>query len=477
MADGPSSSPGRIALLVKRVVGDRAEVPLSLAEVRGSETAKAVGLAGAMIVNNVIALGSTVLFSRLLKDNQGGGYGSLAALVSYFLILSVVGQAIQVATAREGVLGNLGVGAGLLATIRRWTRGLLLFTLALTVISVLLRDPIAQAVGVKHDPWAAALGLPAAGLWLELSVLRGALQGVGDYKGVGVSLIGEQGARLVTGAVLAAAGLGVTGAYLGTPLSFIAMGIYCGYRLRQHARLLEGDAVGALTASHQAPAAAISLWEHVKRAWAPICGLIIFAVLQNIDIIAAKHRFSTHVASSYGAVAVAAKVLIWVAMGAGFYLVPEVSRRRAAGENPRPILARSLGIVAVCAIPALLIFAVAANPLIKAAFGASKTVAASSLLVLGLAFTVLACTYLAIQYMLALRRTWFLVPLAAVAVAEPILLLNASHEPKSFAAVVLAIQVVAALVAFAFALQPDRTPVSPPGPPERMSEERVPEPV
>jgi O-antigen/teichoic acid export membrane protein len=477
MADGPSRSPGRIALLVKRVVGDRADVPSSLEELRGSETAKAVGLAGAMIVNNVIALGSTIVFSRLLKDNQGGGYGSLAALVSYFLILSVVGQAIQVATAREGVLGHLGVGAGLLATIRRWTRGLLLFTLVLTVVSVVLRNPIAQAVGVKHDPWAAALGLPAAGLWLELSVLRGALQGVGDYKGVGVSLIGEQGARLVTGAILAAAGLGVTGAYLGTPLSFIAMGIYCGYRLRQHVRLLEGEAVGALTASQPPPAAAISLWDHVKRAWAPICGLIIFAVLQNIDIIAAKHRFSTHVASSYGAVAVAAKVLIWVAMGAGFYLVPEVSRRRAAGENPRPILARSLGIVGVCAVPALLIFAVAANPLIKAAFGASKTVAAGSLLVLGLAFTVLACTYLAIQYMLALRRTWFLVPLAAVAVAEPILLLNASHQPKSFAAVVLAIQAVAAVVAFTFALQPDRTRVPPPRPPERMSEERVPEPV
>ena len=53
---------------------------------------------------------------------------------------------------------------------------------------MLLREPIAHAVGVKHDPWAAALGLPAAGLWLELSVLRGALQGVGDYKGVGLSL-------------------------------------------------------------------------------------------------------------------------------------------------------------------------------------------------------------------------------------------------------------------------------------------------
>jgi O-antigen/teichoic acid export membrane protein len=477
MTDRPSDSPGRVVLLVRRVVGDRAAVPGSMAELRDSETVKAVGLAAAMIVNNVIALGSTIVFSRLLKDNEGGGYGSLAALVSYFLILSVVGQAMQVATAREAVLGHLGVGAELMATAKRWTRGLLVFTVFLTVVSVLLRDPIAQAVGNGIDPWAAALGLPAAGLWLVVSVLRGVLQGVGDYKGVGLSLIGEQGTRLVTGAILAAAGLGVTGAYLGTPLSFIAMGVYCAYRLRRHVREVGSEPLGAI-ASHAAPPATLSLWEHVKRAWAPIAGLIIIAVLQNIDIIAAKHRFSTHTASSYGAVAVAAKVLIWVAMGAGFYLVPEVSRLRAAGKDPRPILARALGIVAICSIPVLLIFGFASHLLIKAAFGASKTTAANSLIFLGLAFTVLACTYLAIQYMLALRRTWFLVLLGLVAVAEPILLLNASHQPRSFALVVLGIQVLAALVAFICALRPDRAPPPPSRRPEAVSEsERVPEPV
>jgi O-antigen/teichoic acid export membrane protein len=437
-------APGPIATLAERARTARKDLPSSLDELRGSETAKAAGLAVAMIANNVIALISTVVFARLLGD-----YGSLAALISYFLILSVVGQALQVATAREGVLGHLGVGADLGATVRRWTRSMLLFTLLLTVASVLLRDPIAQAVGVKNHQWAAAVGLPAAGLWLELSVLRGVLQGVGDYKGVGISLVGEQGTRLVLGATLALAGLGVTGAYLGTPLSFIAMGIYCAIRLRDHIERVEGQASSA----GRTPTVMLPMWSHVTRAWAPIAGLGLIAVLQNIDIIAAKHRFSTNLASSYGATAVAAKVLVWVAIGAGFYLVPEVSRRRAAGEDPRPVLLRALAIIIVCAIPCLLIFAFEPRLLLRLAFGPKRLAASGSLFILGAAFTVLAATYLAIQYLLALKRTWFLIVIAAVAVTEPILLLNASRKPAGFAAVVLAVQALGAVAAFGFALR------------------------
>jgi len=436
-----------------------------MAELRGSETAKAAGLAAAMIANNVIALASTVVFARLLSD-----YGSLAALISYFLILSVVGQALQVATAREGVLGHLGVGAALTATIGRWTKILLGVTVGVAVISVLFRAPIASAVAVGNDQWAAAVGLPAAVLWLELSILRGALQGVGDYQGVGISLVGEQAARLVTGTILAAAGLGVTGAYLGTPLSFLAIGVYCARRLQRGARESEAAPLGAVT---QAPAA-LGLWTHVKRAWAPIAGLIVIAVLQNIDIIAAKHRFSRELASSYGATAVAAKVLVWVAIGAGFYLVPEVSRRRSEGLPTRPILFRALAILLVCAIPVLLIFAVEPHLLLKLAFGAKRATASDSLLPLGAAFTVLAATYLAIQYMLALRHTWFLIAIGAVAVAEPILLLNASRRPAGFAAVVLAIQLVGAVLAFALALRGERNvpPASgSPPPPAPVSRE------
>jgi O-antigen/teichoic acid export membrane protein len=409
-----------------------------LEALRSSDIGKAAGLAGAMIANNVIALGSTVVFARLLDD-----YGSLAALISYFLILSVAGQAMQVATARESVLGRLGSGPQLAATLQSWTRILLGLTVALAVVSVLARVPIASAVGVDQE-WAAAIGLPAGVLWLLLSILRGALQGVGDYRSVGFSLVFEQATRLVFGAGLAAAGLGVTGAYLGTPLSLIAMVLYCGFELRRR--------LGAPTPALHA---ALRLRDHVVRAWAPIAGLVVIAVLQNIDIIAAKHRFSKDLASSYGATAVAGKVLVWVAIGAGFYLVPETSRRHAEGEDTRPVLLRALAIVLVCAVPALLIFGVAGRLLLKLAFGADRLLAVNALLPLGVAFTLLAVTYLAVQYLLALERTRFLIPLALVAIAEPVVLItNAPPKPAGFAAVVLATQAAATIVALGLALRP-----------------------
>src|SRR5579875_3466462 len=109
------SPPAETEAKVGRAAGLRSKYEAQLSGLRGSDVAKAGGLAGAMIVNNVIALVSTVVFARELSD-----YGALAALVSYFLILGVAGQALQVATAREGVLGHLGIGRGLLVTLRRW---------------------------------------------------------------------------------------------------------------------------------------------------------------------------------------------------------------------------------------------------------------------------------------------------------------------------------------------------------------------
>src|SRR4051812_8545333 len=186
-----------------------------------SETLKAAGMAAATMANNALAVIFTVLFARILGASD---YGSLAAVVSTFVILAVPGSALQVAVAREIALGRLGTGGELAATLAMWRRRLVLAGVAVTICAVLLREAIADLIAVK-EVWAAAATAPTGALWLLLSFERGSLQGVHAYKPVAWSIVLESAGRLIFGIVLVALGMGVTGAYLGTPLSLLAMAI------------------------------------------------------------------------------------------------------------------------------------------------------------------------------------------------------------------------------------------------------------
>ena len=141
--------------------GDRRDAsPCALREVLArSETLKAVGMAAATMANNALALIFTVLFARLLGAED---YGSLAALVSTFVILAVPGSAVQVAVAREIALGRLGEGPRLAATLVDLAKAAACsIGVAVTAAAVLLREPIADLISVPEE-WAAAATAPTA---------------------------------------------------------------------------------------------------------------------------------------------------------------------------------------------------------------------------------------------------------------------------------------------------------------------------
>ena len=104
--------------------------------------------------------------------------------------------------------------------------------------------------------------------------------------------------------------------------------------------------------------------------------------------------------------------------GLGMYLVPEAARRVKTGEDARSILVRCLGLIVAGGVPMVLIYVAAGKPLLEAVFGEDLTLASDALPWLGLAMVLLACTYLAVQYLLALRRYRFIWILAAGVVAE-----------------------------------------------------------
>jgi len=138
--------------------------------------------------------------------------------------------------------------------------------------------------------------------------------------------------------------------------------------------------------------------------WAPIVGLLLLAALQNVDVIMAKREMGDSEAGAYAAAAVAAKLVVWVAIGIGLHLLPEATRRAAAGDDPRGVLVRALGILAFVAVPSLAIFTIAPATLLRVAFGPDYVSAADALPILGLAMTLLAVSTLAVQYMLAVDR-------------------------------------------------------------------------
>jgi O-antigen/teichoic acid export membrane protein len=412
--------------------------------VRRSETGAAAGLAAATLLNNAIQLVFVVLFTRLLGAD---GYGALAAIISGFLILMVGGQSIQVAAAREATLGHLGADGRLRATLRTWTRQLVIATAVLAVVGVLIRQPLADLLGVSDHPWAVA-GLPATGsLWLLLSLQRGVMQGLRLFGPVGMSIVGEALGRIVCALALYGVGAGVTGAYLGNPLAFVLMALWLGRVLARR--------LGPPDAEAEGPPAR-PLLALVGDNWIPIVGLLLLAVLQNVDVIVGRHQFSGDSSGSYAAAAVAAKSVVWVAIGVGLQLLPEATRRAAAGLDPRPALLRALAVLAAIATPALLIFALVPTFLMKVAFGPDLTLAADALPVLGVAMTLLAVAYLTVQYMVALGELKFVWVLGVVAIVEPFLLSAGNFTLLSYATVVLGLQLVAASAVLALGLRTRR---------------------
>ncbi len=63
--------------------------------------------------------------------------------------------------------------------------------------------------------------------------------------------------------------------------------------------------------------------------------LTLLFALQELHVIVVKHEASGDAAGSYAVAAVAAKAIIWVAVGLGLYLLPEAARRAATGVDAR----------------------------------------------------------------------------------------------------------------------------------------------
>jgi glycosyltransferase involved in cell wall biosynthesis len=405
-----------------------------------SDTLRAAGLAAAVIVNNAIALVCTVVFARWLGI---GHYGTLASLLACFLILTVPGSALQATVARD-VSQDPGGPAERLA--RRAMSAVLLLALPLAGVLALARGPIASVLGVNLE-WAAAAAVWFGWLWIALSIRRGLFQGHRRYRPIGASLIVEAGGRLLFGILLLALGLGATGALLGTGFAIAAAWAVLARADRKPLRRGRPS----------------DLWALTRRGGAPLIALSLVAVIQSADVILVRHTMSSSGAAVYSVAAVAARGILWFGVGLGLFLLPEAARRARDGVDARGVLAQMIGLVCLVAIPLIIVYLVAGVPLLRFMLHAHGQLdaAGAALPVLGVGMTLLAISYLVLQYMLALRRRTFVVPLLIAALAESAAIVLAGASIERVALVIVVVQALLLGGLLLVALTDSRASVAP----------------
>lgn len=404
----------------------------------------AIGLGVAALTGNALGLLFTIVLARLLTPDE---YGALAALVAAFLVVAIAGSALQITVAREVAIEFERHDPNLNAHIESWVRTLALIVAVTIFAGVALRGEIAALVGVDGSAkWGASAVLASGAAWLLLSILRGVLQGLSHYRAVAVSIVGEAASRLVFAAVFVLAGLGVSGAFLGTAASIISVSLVLMLVIGSLSteQRLRGGGAAASRSDYR-------LLALLARTWPALAAVSLFAVLQNSDVIMVKRIAADSVAGAYAADAVAAKVIIWIAIGLGFFVVPESARLGDTRDGRRVLLSVGGLVLAAGALIAVL-YLLVGRRLLELAFGPGYAAEYEALPILGLAMTLLATTYLIIQFLLAVRRYVFLGVLALAVVVQIAALSGVGGVPIDVAYVLVvvnaALAVAMAVLAF-----------------------------
>jgi O-antigen/teichoic acid export membrane protein len=286
-----------------------------------------------------------VVVSRLLGPDR---YGALGALLTVVLVLSVPLAGLQAAVTRAVALkGDEPISVG-----RVTAKGTLVGLIGMVILAVL--SPVMADYLHLSSPTPVlmlALFLPptAAG-----AVLQGVLIGRLRFTPVAVALLAGGAARLIFGAVLVEAGLGVTGAMLaGTLAAFVTFAIVA-WPLRDSFRpvaqlssrlIAAGDGISALLA--------------VGGYW----------VLAGADTFLVRHLMTPHEAGLYAAAATGSRIALFAPAAFVMLVFPRFAANRGRGPEARRLLVQSMGIVVLMGVVVAGTIVALPGPLVHVLFG------------------------------------------------------------------------------------------------------------
>jgi len=159
-----------------------------------------------------------------------------------------------------------------------------------------------------------------------LPVGRGALQGLQEFKKLGVNLALEGFFKLFFGALFVYIGLQVSGAVLALVISFFLPFIFVLFSLRKY--LKKRSEVIQIKAIY-------------KYSFPVLLSLLFLTALYSIDVVLVKHFFNGIAAGLYVAASLAGKVIFFASMAVTLVMFPKVTEYNTLKKPTAPAFFKS----------------------------------------------------------------------------------------------------------------------------------------
>ncbi len=242
----------------------------------------------------------------------------------------------------------------------------------------------------------------------------GVMQGIQNFKQLGLGQSLSHIIKLVAGIIFVSLGLGINGAALSFPVATILVFLVTMLSLKN---LLKYKSDDNLNKS-----------EIYKYYWSVLVVFAGFMIITNIDIVLAKHLFSAEQAGFYAAASILAKVAFFLSTIITTVMFPKAVDMHSKTDNAFPILKK--GIVYVSGLLVIMILAYFTIPdiIIIVLFGSAYLEMAGMIGLLSLAMSFLAVSNVIAYYNMSINRMSFMYIIIAVAFVEvPILFLFHSN--------------------------------------------------
>lgn len=346
-------------------------------------------------------------FHIYMSRNLGPeGYSALNSLMSLLFVVSIPIITVQTTITKFVAQFNARdehakVRRLFLECLKRV--GVLAFVLMLFIISG--TRFIGDFLNIQRNTPIVVSGLLVFVLFL-MPVFWAVLQGREQFGFLGASYFTNFTTKCGLGILFAILGFGVGGVLLGVVLSFILAFFICIWPMREVLVPTPDDD-------------SIDMREIYKFAGPVVVALFFLSFFCNVDIALVRHFYGTEdeglkLAGYYATASIVGKSFLFLPLGIVLALIPKVSRKKAVGENPVPILMRGLTLDIVLSVIGIIGCIILARHL---ALFLGKTEAPELIMlikVFGIAITPVAATTILVNYNLANERhsfVWMLVPL------------------------------------------------------------------